>query len=54
MSDLITLTRNQYVMSIREARAQGWDEAVAAMVYTDGTPVDLAENQNPYRDGGQQ
>ncbi|MBT2587916.1 hypothetical protein [Arthrobacter sp. ISL-95] len=30
--------------------AIGWDAAVAAMTYTDGTPVELAVNINPYRE----
>jgi len=35
--------------SRRELLAVGWDAAVAAMVYPDGTKVELAENNNPYR-----
>lgn len=33
----------------RELLAIGWDAAVAAMVYQDGTQVEVAENSNPYR-----
>ena len=29
--------------------AFGWDAAVSRMTYEDGTPVDIAENVNPYR-----
>ena len=35
--------------SRRDLLAIGWDAAVAAMVYQDGTKVDVAENSNPYR-----
>lgn len=35
--------------AITEAAAVGWDAAVAAMTYEDGTPVELAKNINPYR-----
>jgi hypothetical protein len=35
--------------SRRELLAIGWDAAVAAMVYPDGTKVEVAENSNPYR-----
>jgi hypothetical protein len=34
----------------RELLAIGWDAAVAAMRYTDGTPVEIAESVNPYRE----
>jgi len=37
-----------YAEEIRKAKAQAWDEAVAAMKYTDGTPVEIAKNINPY------
>ena len=33
----------------REAAAIGWDAAVAAMRYEDGTPVEIASMVNPYR-----
>jgi len=33
----------------RELLAIGWDAAVAAMKYQDGTPVEVALNSNPYR-----
>jgi len=29
--------------------AIGWDAAVNAMCYEDGTPVEIAANSNPYR-----
>ena len=35
--------------SRRELLAIGWDAAVAAMVYPDGTKVEVAKNSNPYR-----
>lgn len=37
-------TRREY-----ELLAVGWDAAVQAMRYSDGTPVDLAANVNPFR-----
>ena len=46
MEHLTTITREQ----LREAQADAWDAAVAAMVYEDGTKVELAFNDNPYRD----
>ena len=30
-------------------KAEAWDEAVSAMQYSDGSPVELLENLNPYR-----
>lgn len=30
-------------------QAQAWDECVSSMVYEDGTVVELATNNNPYR-----
>lgn len=35
--------------SRRELLAIGWDAAVAAMTYEDGSKVEVAENSNPYR-----
>lgn len=29
--------------------AAGWDAAVAACCYEDGTPLELVSNNNPYR-----
>lgn len=29
--------------------AQAWDEAVASLIYEDGTKVELSQNGNPYR-----
>lgn len=34
---------------LRAACAAGWDAAVHQMVYEDGTPVEIAENINPFR-----
>jgi hypothetical protein len=34
------------------AAALGWDAAVSAMTYEDGTPVEIAQNSNPYRQQG--
>jgi streptomycin 6-kinase len=33
----------------RELLAIGWDAAVAAMVYEDGSKVQVAKSVNPYR-----
>lgn len=33
----------------RELLAIGWDAAVAAMAYEDGTKVEIAHSVNPYR-----
>lgn len=35
--------------ALREAAAIGWDAAVAAMKYEDGTPVEIVSMVNPYR-----
>lgn len=48
-ADLVT--RAQLKEYIRQAKESGWDAAVAAMTYTDGTPVEVADNNNPYRKG---
>ncbi|MGH3703015.1 MAG: hypothetical protein ACRDT9_00160 [Agromyces sp.] len=41
--------------ALREVRAKaaaaGWDAAVAAMRYEDGSPVEITVNTNPYREG---
>lgn len=39
------------VLSARDLQmlAAGWDAAIAACVYEDGTPVELVSNTNPYR-----
>ena len=34
---------------LREAMAMGWDDAIKAMQYPDGSPVEIMINQNPYR-----
>jgi len=34
---------------IRESAAIGWDAAVAAMTYEDGSPVEIVAMVNPYR-----
>lgn len=36
-------------LAITQAAAIGWDAAVAAMTYEDGSPIELAANINPYR-----
>jgi hypothetical protein len=36
--------------ALREAAAIGWDAAVAALVYEDGTPVEVVHVKNPYRE----
>jgi hypothetical protein len=41
--------RDDRTSALREASAIGWDAAVNAMTYEDGTPVEVASNQNPYR-----
>jgi hypothetical protein len=33
----------------RELLATGWDAAVAAMRYEDGSPIEVSVNVNPYR-----
>jgi len=35
---------------LRDAAAIGWDAAVKAMRYEDGTPVEIVAMTNPYRD----
>ena len=35
----------------RAHRAEGWDAAVAAIQFDDGTPVELVAVVNPYREG---
>ena len=35
--------------ALRSAKAEAWDEAVAALRYEDGTPVEMVANSNPYR-----
>ena len=35
---------------LRAAAAIGWDAAVAAMQYEDGTPVEIVTMVNPYRE----
>lgn len=37
----------------REVAATGWDKAVKAMRYEDGTPVELVTVVNPYRKADQ-
>lgn len=34
---------------LREAMAMGWDAAIKAIQYPDGSPVEIMINQNPYR-----
>jgi hypothetical protein len=38
--------------SVRAGAEMGWDAAVGQMTYTDGTPVEIAENINPFRTAG--
>lgn len=40
---------NENQRLLREAAAIGWDAAVAAMKYEDGTPVEIVSMVNPYR-----
>lgn len=42
----------EFDRAIAADRARVWDEAVAAITYEDGTPIDLVRNVNPYRTGG--
>lgn len=35
--------------AFREAAAIGWDAAVSALRYEDGTPVEVVAMVNPYR-----
>jgi len=35
----------------QRCRAEGWDAAVAAIQFDDGTPVELVAVVNPYREG---
>lgn len=39
------------VLSARDLQmlAAGWDAAIAACVYEDGTPLEIVSNTNPYR-----
>lgn len=39
---------------LREAMAIGWDDAIKAMQYPDGSPVEIMINQNPYRPAKEQ
>jgi hypothetical protein len=41
-------TRDDRAKALRESAAIGWDAAVKAMTYEDGSPVEVASNQNPY------
>ncbi len=45
----ITMTEARFYDAIRAAQEFGWEAAVAAMVYPDGTKVELMTNVNPYR-----
>lgn len=33
----------------RGVAEKAWDEAVASMMYSDGSPVEIVSNANPYR-----
>jgi len=37
------------MVALREAAACGWDAAVKAMRYEDGTPVEIVKMVNPFR-----
>lgn len=39
----------QILPIIRKAQEQAWDEAIASLCYSDGTPVEVIANTNPYR-----
>lgn len=45
----VTMTLAAHYEGIREAQAAAWDQCVASMTYTDGSPVEVALNSNPYR-----
>lgn len=40
---------SQATTNLRGAAAVGWDAAVAAMRYEDGTPLEIVSMVNPYR-----
>ena len=46
------MTPHNYIIPNRDVEllAKGWDAAVARLVYTDGTPVDVESSVNPYRE----
>lgn len=35
---------------LQSVKADAWDEAVASLVYEDGTPLEVVKNINPYRE----
>lgn len=46
---LFQLTEPELREVIRTAKEAAWDEVVSNMAYPDGSPVQIAENNNPYR-----
>ena len=44
-----TMTEAQLHSLIRAGQEYGWDAAVKAMTYEDGSKVEVAANDNPYR-----
>jgi len=50
--EIWTISKAKFFNAMREAQAYAWDAAVAAMVYPDGTKVELMSNSNPYRADG--
>ena len=47
--EILTMSESKFFNAMREAQAYAWDAAVASMVYPDGTKVEVASNDNPYR-----
>lgn len=48
------MTDQHFTIRELQIAAVGWDAAVAACRYEDGTPVEFAEVVNPYRESGNQ
>ncbi|MDL5351178.1 hypothetical protein [Microbacterium sp. zg-YB36] len=51
VDDMIDAILASRAASQQAAAAIGWDAAVAAMRYEDGTPVEIVSMKNPYREG---
>jgi hypothetical protein len=49
-TEIVPISDEQFRAALLEAAALGWDACVAALVYEDGTPVDVAYVKNPYRE----
>ena len=45
-----TMTADTFNKLMMQARADGWDAAVGAMKYCDGTAVEAISNHNPFRE----